>query len=618
VTAIRRLALPSLFLVGGLVLVQPCAGGSGIFSETGSLNIGRVEHTATLLANGQVLVAGGFGSTNDLVDAELYDPTSGIWTPTGSLSFARSGHSATLLPNGKVLVAGGYDALEAELYNPELGTWTPAGSLGWARSSHTATLLSNGKVLVAGGDSYGHVELYDPATGAWRSTGSLTFARFQHTATLLLDGRVLVAGGRTGEAYLASAEVYDPTSGTWTVTGSLHFLHSGATATLLPNGKVLVAGGDGPPTARAELYDPANGTWTITGNMVAARDSHTATFLTNGRVLVVGGFNNMNGDLQTAELYNPASGTWSVTGSLSGPRQHHTSTLLRDGKVLVAGGYHSNVGYLTTCELYGGPPTPPALLNISTRMRVLTGDDVLIGGFIITGTDLKRILIRGIGPSLNVTGALLDPILELHQGGTILVRNDNWKIRDDGTSLQEDIEATTIPPSNDAESAILTMLSPGAYTAILAGKNGGTGVALVEVYDLGQGANSELTNISTRGFVDTADNVMIGGFIVDGNNGSTSVAVRGIGPSLGQFGVTDPLADPTLELRDSNGAVLIANDNWQDDPASATQLTAHGLGLQNPLESGIFTSLSPGAFTTILAGNNAGVGIGLVEIYNVQ
>ena len=177
--------------------------------------------------------------------------------------------------------------------------------------------------------------------------------------------------------------------------------------------------------------------------------------------------------------------------------------MLPNGKVLIAGGYDGSNNILSSAELYVGP-TPPALLNIATRMRVLTGDKVLIGGFIITGTELKRVLIRGVGPSLNGVGVTLsDPTLELHQGSTTLATNDNWKTRTNGTSQQADIEATTIAPANDLEPAILLTLSPGAYTAILAGKNGGTGVGLVEVYDLGQGANSRLANISTRGFVDT-------------------------------------------------------------------------------------------------------------------
>jgi len=161
-------------------------------------------------------------------------------------------------------------------------------------------------------------------------------------------------------------------------------------------------------------------------------------------------------------------------------------------------------------------------------------------------------------------------------------------------------------------------LLPGAYTAVLAGKNQGTGIGLVEVYDVNPTANSQLANISTRGFVQTGDDVMIGGFILGGSGKTTEIAVRGIGPSLAQFGLNNLLADPTLELRDSNGALLISNNNWQDDPISAAQLAAHNLAPQNSLESGIFATLPPGAFTAILAGNNNGIGIGLVEIYNLQ
>jgi hypothetical protein len=174
-----------------------------------------------------------------------------------------------------------------------------------------------------------------------------------------------------------------------------------------------------------------------------------------------------------------------------------------------------------------------------------------------------------------------------------------------------------LAPQNPNESAIVTTLEPGAYTAIVAGKNGGTGIGLVEVYDADSSAASQLANISTRGFVQTGDNVMIGGFILGGSNQNTNIVVRGIGPSLAQFGLSNVLADPILELRDGNGALLFSNDDWQNDPAQATQLSAHGLALQDTKESGIFASLPPGAFTAILAGKNSGTGIGLIEIYNV-
>jgi hypothetical protein len=170
-----------------------------------------------------------------------------------------------------------------------------------------------------------------------------------------------------------------------------------------------------------------------------------------------------------------------------------------------------------------------------------------------------------------------------------------------------------------SESGIVATLDAGAsYTAILSGKNGGTGVGLVEVYDTNQAAGSQLANISTRGFVQTGNNVMIGGFILGGGDQNAGVIVRGVGPSLGQFGLSPVLTDPTLELYDGNGTLLIANDDWQENAAQAAQLSARGLAPADPKESGIFASLPPGAFTAILAGKNSGTGIGLVEIYNVQ
>jgi len=257
-------------------------------------------------------------------------------------------------------------------------------------------------------------------------------------------------------------------------------------------------------------------------------------------------------------------------------------------------------------------------LNISTRMRVDTGDNVLIGGFIITGSATKTVAVRGIGPSLGAFGVpdpLGDPTLELRGStGAVIAQNDNWQ-DDPKTSAQ--LTALGLGLSDPNESGIVSSLVPGSYTTIVSGKNQTTGVGLVEVYDTNSRVNSELGNISTRGFVLNDTNVMIGGFILGGSN-ETRIVVRGVGPSLASLGLSPVLADPTLELRDNNGALLVQNDNWQDDPASASQITALGLGLTNPNESGIIRSLSPGAYTAILAGKNGGTGIGLVEIYNVH
>ncbi len=623
---VRALLFPSVLLV----MAEPSAGDSGTFQQTGSLHTGRYFHTATLLPNGKVLVAGGrtgFPSGTIIASAELYDPVTGIWTTTGSLGTARWLDTATLLPNGKVLVVGGQGnsstLATTELYDPATGIWTATGNLGSARFEHTATLLPNGKVLVAGGlgnsNTLASAELYDPATESWTATGSLATARNLFTATLLLSGKALAAGGIGDTGYLASAELYDPAAEIWSGTGNLGVARRSYTATLLPGGKVLAAGGINTTSylASAEIYDPARGIWTVTGDLGVARYEHTATLLPNGQVLVVGGY----GVSGSAELYDPAVSTWTPTGGpfLSGAG--HTETLLPNGTVLIAGGFDGNCcPALSGAELYLCQATPPALLNISTRMRVLTGDNVLIGGFIITGTDLKRVLIRGIGPSLNGVGTTLpDPTLELHQGSTTVAINDNWKTRPDGTSQEADIEATTIPPTNDLESAILVMLGPGAYTTILAGNNGGAGAGLVEVYDLGQGANSQLANISTRGFVETGDNVMIGGFIAGGGSGSGTarVMVRALGPSLPVIGA---LADPTVELRDGNGMLVASDDNWKTRPDGSSQqaeIEATGLAPTNDLESALVQSLASGNYTAIVRGKNNTTGVGLVEFYNL-
>jgi len=251
-------------------------------------------------------------------------------------------------------------------------------------------------------------------------------------------------------------------------------------------------------------------------------------------------------------------------------------------------------------------------------MHVDTGNNVLIAGFIITGSVPKNVAVRGIGPSLGVFGvpdALADPTLELHDSsGALLFQNDNWQ---DNSNWAAQLTALGLGLQSPNESGMVTSLQPSSYTAVLAGKNGGTGVGLVEVYDTNQAATSQLANISTRGFVLTGSNVMIGGFILGGNT-NTHLVVRGIGPSLARFGVPNALSDPTLELHNSSGVLLVSNDNWQDDSVSAAQLTALGLALQNPLESGIYISLPPGAFTAILAGKNGGTGVGLVEVYNVH
>jgi WD40 repeat protein len=424
---------------------------NGTWSTTGSMVDARQDHTATLLPDGRVLVAGGghnLPGSPALTSAELYDPSTGSWTATGSMGTPHRGHTATLLPDGRVLVAGGYPSsvsftfpfppmASAELYDPSTGSWTATGDMDTPRTGHTATLLPDGRVLVTGGGyeirseqdvaggSATTAEAYDPRTGSWTVagtttwdanaalllpdgrvlltgsgdvaylfdpgsgtaptsasstpkpsrppwvaptpspapsgppgsgwtlTGNMVVARAGQTATVLRDGRVLVVGG----AETSAAELYEPVTRTWAATGSMSTPRTGHTATLLPDGRVLVAGGytlDGNGSfASAELYDPAIGTWTRTGSMLEGRRGHTATLLPDGRVLVAGGAGNSVNwdDLASAELYDPGTGTWTRTGRMTLPRFCHKATLLLNGKVLVTGG-NAGEGRPTVGDLY--------------------------------------------------------------------------------------------------------------------------------------------------------------------------------------------------------------------------------------------------------------------------
>jgi hypothetical protein len=266
----------------------------------------------------------------------------------------------------------------------------------------------------------------------------------------------------------------------------------------------------------------------------------------------------------------------------------------------------------------GGMAFTPAakVLNISTRLPVQTGDNVLIVGFIVTGAQPKHVLVRAIGPSLTnfgVAGALPDPTLELHDGtGALLASNDNWK-----DSQQAEIQATGIAPSNDLESAIARTLVPGNYTAVVRGKNDSTGIAVVESYDLNQAETSKLANISSRGFVSTDDNVIIGGFIVRPGGGTeTKVVLRAIGPSLSKLGVSGALQNPTLELHDGNGATIASNDDWKEIQQSAIE--SSGLQPTDDRESALIASLVPGAYTAVVRGKGNTTGVGLVELYNLN
>jgi N-acetylneuraminic acid mutarotase/HEAT repeat protein len=345
---------------------------TGKWSETAAMNTARNSHTATLLRDGKVLVAGGTDAAGHaLASCELYDPASGKWNGTGPLNTARFYHAAALQADGRVMIAGGHTGSaplsDTEFYDPATGKWTTgpaeADLLPTPRWVHSATLLPNGKVLIAGGrrgysDVLASAELYDPATDTWTSTGAMKIGRMGHLATLLPNGQVLVIGGNASpsDASDRRAEMFNPTTGDWKVTGPSMSDYSVSGAVLLRNGKLLMAGKMfSQRRPFAELYDPATGQWSATSALPDFRQEYTATLLANGKVLIAGGnsgADNMVSILADARIYDPASGKWAPTGSMNAERWRHTATLLADGRVLVAGGSSSWLGPLSSAELY--------------------------------------------------------------------------------------------------------------------------------------------------------------------------------------------------------------------------------------------------------------------------
>jgi uncharacterized delta-60 repeat protein len=383
------------------------------WTATSDLSIARSHHTAILLPNGRVLVAGGSNEPRGTATAstELFDPATETWTPVGDLNAARVLYTATLLPDGRVLATGGLSALaiaggvpiaSTEVFDPATGTWTPIGDLNIPHALHSATLLVDGRVLVAGGGGSpldplpqtAEAELLSSPTGRWTVTGELKTRRDGHTTTLLPNGRVLVAGGKGAAG--SSAEVFDPATGRWMVTGELKTRRDGHTATLLPRGRVLVAGGKGAAGSSAEVFDPATGRWMVTGELKTRRDGHTATLLPDGRVLVAGG----KGVGSSAEVFDPATGTWTPTGDLNTLHALHTTTLLPDGRVLVAGGEGAGGSSAEVFDPATGRWTVTGELktrrNGHTTTLLLDGRVLVAGGKGAAGSSAE-VFDRGLG-----------------------------------------------------------------------------------------------------------------------------------------------------------------------------------------------------------------------------
>jgi hypothetical protein len=351
--------------------------------------------------------------------------------------------------------------------------------------------------------------------------------------------------------------------------------------------------------------------------------------------MIVWGGGDGGGSFNTGGRYNPGSDSWTATNTNNAPEARFNHTAVWTGSEMIVFAGVGPSGELNT----GGRYCAQSLYilgNISTRAFVQTGDNVMIGGFIVQGTGPKTVIIRAIGPELipppyNIPNALADPTLELHNGiGALIASNDNWQSTIIGGIITADqvtaIQTSGHAPTQPKESAIIATLQPGDYTAIVRGVNSTTGIALVEVYDLGTATGSVLGNISTRSFVQTVDNVMIGGFIIQGTQSKT-VIVRAIGPELSAppFNIPNALGNPTMELHDSTGALIASNDNWVSTIIGGIITTGQyndilnsGHAPSDGRESAIIADLQPGNYTAIVRGVNNTTGVGLVEVYDLD
>ena len=375
------LTLAALSVVALIALTRPINGAAALtsaspqlyvarnatFTAVGSLVQDRYDPTATLLGNGDLLVAGGLDLSGGAVaQAELYDPSTATFAPTGVMLSARVQHTATLLGTGEVLFAGGLDSTgnplsAAELYDPSSGSFGQAGAMAHARSRHSATELEDGTVLIAGGVGSGGpvsaTELYSSQSAGFAEGGAMITARADHTATLLPNGLVLISGGVDANGNpIGAAELYDPASASFSATGSMITARTGHTATLLEDGTVLIVGGtdaSGSAIFGAEIYNPASAGFTAAASMISARSLHTATLLADSTVLIAGGVDAAGNTLASAELYDPSQAAFAADGAMSSPHVNHAASILESGDVIIAGGTEQPVAR-------PGRPTPIA------------------------------------------------------------------------------------------------------------------------------------------------------------------------------------------------------------------------------------------------------------------
>jgi N-acetylneuraminic acid mutarotase len=557
-------------------------------TSTNSAPEGRYRHTAVWTGS-EMIVWGGLGDFGFLNTGGRYNPSTDSWiaTSTTNAPSARNYHTAVWTGSEMIVWGGSVDTSEFSTggrYNPMTDSWTATSTTNApsARNYHTAVWTGREMIVWGGGGESGLLNTggrYNPGTDRWTTTSSTNapVRRYLHTA--VWTGSEMIVWGGANRIYLKSGARYNPSADGWRATSMT--------------------------------------------NAPGARVGHKAVW-TGNQMIVWGGSDGTN-YLNTGGRYSPGANSWTATSTINTPNGGSSHAAVWSGsQMIVWGGSITGGRYCAYVS--------PQLGNISTRVFVQTGDNVVIGGFIVQGTQTKRVIIRAIGPELSqygVPNALANPTLELHGAtGALIASNDNWITTVIGGIITSDqlvdIRNSGHAPTDWRESAIIADLPAGNYTAIVRGVNNMTGVALVEVYDLSPETNSILDNISTRGFVQTGEDVMIGGFIVQGT-AAKRVIVRAIGPGLTQYGVPNVLANPTLELHDGTGALIASNDNWQHTIIggiiTAGQVAAiqdSGHAPADGRESAIIADLPAGNYTAIVRGVNNTTGVALVEVYDLD
>jgi N-acetylneuraminic acid mutarotase len=559
----------------------------------------------------------------------------GTWQQGAPMPLARQELASAVL-NGKLYVIGGYylgfeSTTSVQVYNPATDTWALAHPLPYA-VNHNSAAVTGGKLYSFGAG--GGVFVYNSNNNSWGPVASTHFVHSATAAVGVIDNQIYVAGG-TGTPSQRELEVYDPVANRWTIKAPMSVPRN-HTAGGVIDGKFYVVGGrlspNAVPTAALEVYNPQTNTWSTRTPMPTAR-AGIAAAVVNNEFWVFGG-EEMDGLHPEVEVYNPVSNSWRRSPNMPLPRHGAWASVIGNKIYIPGGGALAGLAPTRTNQVFTVDVASAGsqLSNISTRSFVQTDANVLIGGFIIEGTEPKTVIVRAIGPELTrfgVPNPLADPTLELHNGaGALIASNNNWQATIIGgvitsnqvSAIQSSGHAATQP----SESAIIATLQPGNYTAIIRGVSNTVGVALVEVYDLSADTASILSNISTRSFVQTGNDVMIGGFIVEGS-GPKTVIVRAIGPELTRFGVPNALADPTLDLHNGAGALIASNNNWQNtiiggvitsNQVSAIQNSGHPPN--DPSESALIATLQPGNYTAIVRGVSGTVGVALVEVYDID